>query len=189
VGHVFPAQLPPVTVRLIGQQVRAWLAAVGLVAGAAHVEFRLHGGCARLIEINPRLPGGQITELVRWCTGIDLVEKYLDFHLPPALRMAPSNAAVVEPTFGVAATRFILADEAAQPRALDWLRHDAVALPTFKSVRMAERPPGSTIPTSNYDRVGYLLLAAASRAPVTADLARVDEVVRSRTPPATREGA
>lgn len=49
------------------------VAALGLGWGAAHVELRLDGGEARVIEVNPRLAGGMIPELVRRAVGVDLV--------------------------------------------------------------------------------------------------------------------
>ncbi|WNI27175.1 ATP-grasp domain-containing protein [Streptomyces sp. ITFR-16] len=72
-GHDVPALLPPdQAAALINSAVRA-VKALGLGWGAAHVELRLDGDVARVIEVNPRLAGGMIPELVRRAHGIDLV--------------------------------------------------------------------------------------------------------------------
>lgn len=47
--------------------------ALGLTWGAAHVEVRLAAGGPSIIEVNPRLAGGFIPELVRQSDGIDLI--------------------------------------------------------------------------------------------------------------------
>ncbi|MFD9574665.1 ATP-grasp domain-containing protein [Streptomyces sp. NPDC059982] len=72
-GHDLPAVLPPpAEARLEEVAVRA-VKALGLGWGAAHVELRMDGDDVRVIEVNPRLAGGMIPELVRRALGVDLV--------------------------------------------------------------------------------------------------------------------
>ncbi|MFF2014192.1 ATP-grasp domain-containing protein [Streptomyces sp. NPDC058195] len=73
-GHDVPAALPgEQEIALRETAVRA-VRALGLGWGAAHVELRLTGPrTAAVIEVNPRLAGGMIPELVRRACGIDLV--------------------------------------------------------------------------------------------------------------------
>ncbi|WNI33226.1 ATP-grasp domain-containing protein [Streptomyces sp. ITFR-6] len=73
-GHDVPAALPgEQEIALRETAVRA-VRALGLGWGAAHVELRLTGTrTAQVIEVNPRLAGGMIPELVRRACGIDLV--------------------------------------------------------------------------------------------------------------------
>ncbi|WP_326695873.1 ATP-grasp domain-containing protein [Streptomyces sp. NBC_01754] len=72
-GHDVPALLPTAqAAALVDSAVHA-VKALGLGWGAAHVELRLDGDVARVIEVNPRLAGGMIPELVRRARGIDLV--------------------------------------------------------------------------------------------------------------------
>jgi biotin carboxylase len=70
----------------IEQVVREWLSAVGHRFGAAHVEFKVTDGIPALIEINPRLGGDQIRELIRLTTGDDPIDLYTRIYLglPPA---------------------------------------------------------------------------------------------------------
>lgn len=76
-GHVFPARLDEQTHRSIHERVMKWMSAVGLDFGAAHVEFRLGAQGPVLIEINPRLGGALVTELVRHATAFDAVDYIL----------------------------------------------------------------------------------------------------------------
>jgi biotin carboxylase len=75
IGHVFPAADLPVSVQ---QRVQAVLetahGALGLRNGVTHTEFRVDDEGVCLMELNARIPGGHITELVELVTGVDLVE-------------------------------------------------------------------------------------------------------------------
>nr|WP_230416239.1 ATP-grasp domain-containing protein [Micromonospora tarapacensis] len=71
-GHMFPAALDAATVTAVCDMTVAALAAVGYDRGVAHTELRLTAAGPRVVEINPRPAGNQITELVRRVTGVDL---------------------------------------------------------------------------------------------------------------------
>jgi argininosuccinate lyase len=73
VGHDFPATLPDETESAINNTVVRALGAVGLGWGPSHCELRVTGGGVKIIEINPRLAGGYIPELVRLAFGIDMI--------------------------------------------------------------------------------------------------------------------
>ncbi|MFC5945357.1 ATP-grasp domain-containing protein [Micromonospora harpali] len=75
-GHMFPADLPATDARAVADAAVAALAAVGLTHGVAHTELRLTPAGPRVVEVNPRPAGNQITELVRRVTGIDLPMAY-----------------------------------------------------------------------------------------------------------------
>lgn len=74
IGHQFPAARLPVRAE---QQIRAVLAAahraLGLCNGVTHTEFRVDDAGVCLMELNARIPGGHIPELVELVTGVDLV--------------------------------------------------------------------------------------------------------------------
>jgi argininosuccinate lyase len=80
-GHMFPAALDAATARRAGEVAAAALAAVGLDRAVAHTELRLTPTGPRVVEINPRPAGNQITELVRRVTGIDLPMAYAQLAL------------------------------------------------------------------------------------------------------------
>ena len=74
IGHDFPAQAPEEVLRAIRQSATQALSVVGLSWGPAHIEIRVTKHGPVVVEINPRLAGGFIPELVRHSTGIDLIE-------------------------------------------------------------------------------------------------------------------
>jgi len=76
-GHDYPAAVPPPVARALeGAAVRG-TEVLGLGWGPLHWELRMRGGEAVAIEVNPRLAGGFIPELVRHAQGIDLVRETL----------------------------------------------------------------------------------------------------------------
>ncbi|WBB50441.1 ATP-grasp domain-containing protein [Verrucosispora sp. WMMA2044] len=80
-GHMFPAALDAATVAAVCDMAVAALAAVGFDRGVAHTELRLTAAGPRVVEINPRPAGNQITELVRRGTGVDLPMVYTQLAL------------------------------------------------------------------------------------------------------------
>lgn len=74
-GHDFPAPLPGPLHAEIENTVSSAVKAVGMTWGPVHVEFRCRGDAVIIVEINPRLAGGFIPEIVRLATGADMIEQ------------------------------------------------------------------------------------------------------------------
>ncbi|WP_435973625.1 ATP-grasp domain-containing protein [Streptomyces sp. Qhu_M48] len=103
-GHDVPAVLPAArSASLVDSAVHA-VKALGLGWGAAHVELRLDGDVARVIEVNPRLAGGMIPELVRRARGVDLVGAQVRAALG-----APVDLTGTPDAAGAASIRFLTA--------------------------------------------------------------------------------
>ncbi|MGK6317445.1 ATP-grasp domain-containing protein [Neorhizobium sp. DT-125] len=81
VGHDFPARLPARVKKQVTFAVMTAIDALGLHWGPAHSEFRLGPKGPVIIEINPRLAGDFIPELVKLAYGIDLVEETIKLAL------------------------------------------------------------------------------------------------------------
>jgi biotin carboxylase len=75
VGHDFPAEISPESEELIQRTTQRALEALKTDFGPAHTEVRITPTGVKVIEVNPRLAGGYIPELVRLATGIDLVRE------------------------------------------------------------------------------------------------------------------
>ncbi|MDI1463740.1 ATP-grasp domain-containing protein [Catellatospora sp. KI3] len=107
VGQNFPSVLPEAVRADCVALAHAALDAVGHDFGAAHVEMRVTDEGPRLVEINPRLPGGMITDLVRHSLGVDLVAAVVALHTGQPADLAPTRAAgaaerqLVSPADGV----------------------------------------------------------------------------------------
>lgn len=76
-GHDYPAAVPAEVARALTGTVERATELLGLGWGPLHWELRMRGGEAFVIEVNPRLAGGFIPELVRHAQGIDLIRETL----------------------------------------------------------------------------------------------------------------
>jgi biotin carboxylase len=76
-GHDYPADLSADVARTLADTVTRATELLGLGWGPLHWELRVQGGVAVPIEVNPRLAGGFIPELVRHAEGIDLIRETL----------------------------------------------------------------------------------------------------------------
>ena len=77
-GHDYPAAVSAEAARELTETVTRATALLGLGWGPLHWELRMSGGRAHAIEVNPRLAGGFIPELVRHAEGIDLIRATLE---------------------------------------------------------------------------------------------------------------
>lgn len=90
-GHDFPVKVSGPRLEHVTAALQRAVRAIGMYWGAIHVEFRWHVDDLVIMEINPRLAGGFIPELIRLSTGIDLVEQIIllavgrKTHLVPAV--------------------------------------------------------------------------------------------------------
>ncbi|MDG4774293.1 ATP-grasp domain-containing protein [Solwaraspora sp. WMMD792] len=151
-GHMFPALLDPATTRRAGEVAVAALAAVGLDRGVAHTELRLTPAGPRVVEVNPRPAGNQITELVRRVTGIDLPMVYAQLALGETADLTPADtgvrsaaiAFVLPPRPGVVARIDGTGAWQTDPRVVDW------------SVKPAGHRAGDG--SSNNDYLGHVMV-------------------------------
>jgi cysteine synthase A len=157
--HVFPADLPAAAAAELAETVRRALKATGLERGAAHVEVKLTAAGPAVVEINARLAGGLIPELIRHATGIDLLEQQLRTFAGLPVNLAPSRDRH-------AGIRFLLAP--AEGRLAEVIGLDAARrVPGVEQVTLTAslgtvvRPPRNA-----YDRLGYLVAVAPSYAEV-----------------------
>ncbi|MFF2305089.1 ATP-grasp domain-containing protein [Streptomyces sp. NPDC058128] len=157
-GHDVPAVLPAAqAAALVDTAVRA-VGALGLGWGAAHVELRLDGDVARVIEVNPRLAGGMIPELVRRARGVDLVGAQVRAALgePVDLAGTPDAAGAASIRFLTAGADSVVADVAAAEAA-------ARAVPGVVDTALY-RPAGTAVaPAEDFrGRVGHVIAAGAA---------------------------
>ncbi|MGX9890864.1 ATP-grasp domain-containing protein [Streptomyces sp. NPDC002276] len=157
-GHDVPAALPEVDAAALREQAVRAVKALGLGWGAAHVELRMEGGDVRVVEVNPRLAGGMIPELVRHVLGIDLV----DGQVCAAVGADPALAPRAVPR--TAAIRFLTAD---RPGFLDDRIGTERALAAARAVPHTEtavlyRAPGQPVePARDFrGRLGHVIATA-----------------------------
>ncbi|WP_434444353.1 ATP-grasp domain-containing protein [Lentzea sp. E54] len=90
-GHMFPADLPAGEAESVAV---AAIQALGLDRGVAHTEVKLTSDGPKLVEVNPRPAGNQITELVRRVTGIDLPAAYAQLAVGERPHLRPADTGV-----------------------------------------------------------------------------------------------
>jgi S-sulfo-L-cysteine synthase (3-phospho-L-serine-dependent) len=88
-GHDFPADLSPQLRASIAEVAQQGLRALGLNWGPGHVEIRLTAQGPAIVEINPRLAGGFIPEIMRLAFGIDMVRE--------TIRLVVGETTVIRP--------------------------------------------------------------------------------------------
>ncbi|MER5356957.1 ATP-grasp domain-containing protein [Streptomyces sp. NPDC002785] len=157
VGHTVSAGDPllPEVAPVAVQAVRA----LGVTAGVQHVEMRLTASGPRIIEVNSRIGGDLIGQLVRLATGLDLPRIAADIacgQIPDLTPTAHSTAAikiVYPPATGTLSARDLAirpGPESPWLHQVTWLRDvgERVVL-----------PPAGNLDTS---RVGFLIVTADS---------------------------
>lgn len=178
-GHDFPAG--DVDAPAIHDCVLRGLDAVGYDFGPAHTELRVTASGPVIVEINPRLAGGMIPELVRLATGIDVIDAYLAALTGVMPSLAPTRART-------ASIRFLTAPHAGTLEGAPAF-DDLLALPGVEQIVFTKTHGAVSPARSAYDRLGYVI--------TTGDPQRADDVRRALTqrmlinpsPPTARPGS
>jgi biotin carboxylase len=170
-GHDFPAPLPAGDRERLERTATAALAALGLGWGASHVELRLTPAGPVLIEVNPRLAGGMIPQLISEALGTDMIAQLAAAAAGRPGPAGPGRSAA-------AAIRFLVASE---PGRLAQVSGEVAARAVDGVVDVQVTcTPGAEIgpPRSFADRLGYVIAAAATPA---AAAAAADDGLRALT--------
>ncbi len=170
-GHDFPAALDPATQTALEGAVLSALKAVCYDFGPAHTEVRLSPAGPVVVEINPRLAGGMIPELVRWATGMDLLSAQLDLALGKTVRLAAERA-------HFAAIRFLTVDRPGRVVQLTGIEA-ARELATVQEIQV-KPAVGATVRPAEHalDRLGFVITAGADRAQVLAEAEEARSLIR-----------
>lgn len=169
-GHDFPANLPDEQAGLIRECVCRALKALDLEWGAAHTELRLSDGEPTIIEVNPRLAGGFIPELVRRATGMDLVSGLIR-------RVVGRAPRVVKERDHHASIRFLVPPRSGTVQAVHGL--DAAGSIEGVCDLSLYRPPGFEIRLAGdfHDRIGHLMTSGPTARTARATAARALELL------------
>ncbi|MGZ7071446.1 MAG: ATP-grasp domain-containing protein, partial [Candidatus Angelobacter sp.] len=100
-GHDFPTDLSPEIAERIAAVARSGLQSLGLGWGPGHVEMRLTDHGPAIVEINPRLAGGFIPEIMRLAFGVDIIRETIRQVVGEAAQIQPDHA-------GHASIRFLV---------------------------------------------------------------------------------
>jgi biotin carboxylase len=159
-GHDLPAELGTDDRKCIVDLVTAALDATGQRWGPCHTEVVLTGERASLIEINPRVGGDRIWEMVDLATGVDLCTA-------AAFALAAGTAPDIGTRTAGSAVRFLTPG----PGTVTGIEGVADALAVDGVIRVGDLPSvGSTVRRlrSSADRAGYVLAGGATTAAAAA---------------------
>lgn len=176
-GHDYPAAVSARVARALADTATRGSAALGLGWGPLHWELRVAGGRAYAIEVNPRLAGGFIPELVRHAHGIDLVRE--------TLRLVVGAAPDLEPEVRRhASLRFLFAPAAGRLVAVDGV-DAARAVRGVVDVALYRQPGDELAPHHDFrDRVGHVIARADRPGDARAAAGRARDAIRLRVDPA-----
>jgi biotin carboxylase len=92
IGHLLPSDLPPAEQGLILSEVLRTCQSLGYADGPIDCDVRVAGDKVTIIEVNPRLGGNGIPQLVERFNGSDLIEMAIRFALGQPVQVSPSGA-------------------------------------------------------------------------------------------------
>lgn len=122
--HLYPASIHSDQLELANRTAERAVSVLGLRAGIAFPQLiATRDGGVSVVEVAARIPGGQMTDLVRHAVGVDLVELALRFALGE-----PVPDELVEPRFS-------------QPLAIRFLTASPGPLPTGRVTRIGALGP------------------------------------------------
>lgn len=149
--HLFPCSLPEEQAENIRTTVRRALSALGISHGATHTEVKWTPAGSAIIEVNARLAGGMIPELIHLVTGIDMLEQHI------RCAIGESVALEIKPR-GVAGIQFFLAHTRGGLQSIDGLE-DARRVADVVQVKTTVQPGTLVQPPQNaYHRLGYVIV-------------------------------
>lgn len=161
--HVFPAPLSPQATTALETTTLRALAATGFSWGAAHTELKLTAAGPVVVEINARLAGGMIPDLVLAALGVDLLEQQIKAAVGRAPDLTPTRSRR-------AGIQFIVSAKTGTLVSVDGVEAAREA-PGVQGVVVTGRPGRPVAPPrSAYDRLGYVIVSGDSRRDVTAGL-------------------
>jgi biotin carboxylase len=153
-GHDYPAEVSDEVARALADTCTRATELLGLGWGPLHWELRMaEDGRAVPIEVNPRLAGGFIPELVRHAHGIDLIRE--------TLRLVVGQVPEVEPSrHRHASIRFLFAPGEGRLEAVEGM-DEARAMAGVVDVALY-RSVGEELETSGdfRDRIGHVIACA-----------------------------
>lgn len=152
-GLAFPTRLDPELDAKIRCEVIRWLEVLGLGWGSAHVEFRVDGNAIIPVEVNPRLGGGRLPDLISIATGLDPLEYFIELSLG---NDAPADLSVLTAD-RVAAIHFLTSDRAGILERIDGVGAAFSAPGVRDALATAALPKEIPAYQDNYGFLGHVI--------------------------------
>jgi biotin carboxylase len=170
-GHDYPAQVRAEVARALAHTATRGTALLGLGWGPLHWELRMDGGTAVPMEVNPRLAGGFIPELVRQAQGIDLIRETLRRVVGDVPDLAPSRQRH-------ASIRFLFSPAAGRFSGVEGTE-EALRQPDVVDVALYRQPGDALSIEGDFrDRIGHVMACADGAADAFAAAEQARRTVR-----------
>lgn len=170
-GHIFPAVLSPELGDTIESTTREALQAMGNTYGPIHTEVKLTSKGCIIIEINPRLAGGMIPELVWQARGIDLIQNQL--------KVACGQPPVLSTTHAAwAGIYFFTTTDSGSLAGIDNLELLCNQEDVIRVQITAPIGKRVSLPQSAYDRLGYAIIRSNSPPELITRLTQVQQEIK-----------
>ncbi len=155
IGHDFPARLAPDMNEQIAQTALRAGKAMGLNWGPIHIEIKMTPRGPAIVEINPRLAGGFIPELVRLAYGIDLIRE--------SVRNIVQHATDIKRTSNRSASiRFLLPRTSGRVRCIEGVE-EARSVPGVVEVRTYVQPGNDVRLRGDFrDRIAHVIASGVA---------------------------
>ena len=173
-GHDYPADVPGEVASALADAVTRGTALLGLGWGPLHWELRIdREGRAVPMEVNPRLTGGFIPELVRHAQGIDLIRETLRLVVGREPELVPARR-------NHASIRFLFAPGAGRLAAIEGTA-EALGRPHVVEVSAYRRPGDALAVHGDFrDRIGHVVACAGEARAAARAAERARDAVRVR---------
>ncbi|ERI05699.1 ATP-grasp domain-containing protein [Aneurinibacillus aneurinilyticus] len=171
--HLFPAPIQADLAKEIESSVRQALKVIGIQQGATHTEVKVTSTGPQIIEINARLAGGMIPELIRLTSGVDMLKQQIlcATGMPPQLNNENN---------GIAGIQFLMSKEAGTIMDIEGLEA-ARHLPGVKSAHITVKPGDQIQPPQNaFHRMGHVIVHSDSVEQTITLLQRAIDTIKIR---------
>ncbi|MER9763976.1 acetyl-CoA carboxylase biotin carboxylase subunit family protein [Mesorhizobium sp. M0138] len=182
-GHIYPAPLSEEECKRIADLSLSCLRALGLGWGPTNIELRWTNHGPTVIEVNPRLAGSPVPNMVQLAYGVDLITNHIRLVVGEELDLRERQS-------HAAASRYLLPECDGTLDRIDGGRR-AAALSGVAEVKFYVEPKAPIIMNSDSgDRIAHVVATSPSRARTEAILQdAVDLIDWSITPFPTLSGA
>jgi argininosuccinate lyase len=176
VGHEYPANIEHSVANILSETALTAIRLLNLTWGAVHVEVRHSPDGPKLIEVNPRLAGDLIPELIWYASGIDLITQSL-------LLVTHQEVHTDLTAERTAAIIFLLPDTSGTLRSVEGL-NEIKSLPSVHAVELYKQPSMRVqLEGSFRDRIGHVLFSADSKLEARDTFAQITKAIKISVKP------
>ncbi|MBS4199886.1 ATP-grasp domain-containing protein [Bacillus sp. FJAT-49732] len=156
VGYNYPAELTKNEYESLTESIEGIVNLLGVTNSSCHLEMKKIQGSWKLIEINPRMSGGHMNQIIEEGTGINLIKEIIKMNIGEQPSLIPSRTEYVYAHYLTVKSNGTLLKVIGKD---DAFKHDGVKLIDIK----AKEGDLVTVPYSMGNRYGCVIAVGESR--------------------------